>query len=157
MSSPVLESTTTLYEQDFYAWTQQQAELLRAGRLSELDTAHLLEEIESMGISERRELYSRIKVLLHHLLKWSYQPAARSSSWANTIDEQRDMLELLLQQSPSLRRLVPEAIDYSYPKARRAAARETGLAENTFPDLCPYQPEQILADDFWPGSEVESR
>lgn len=101
-SSPIvdLETKTSLYEQDFYAWLQQQAALLQAGRLTELDINHLIEEIDSMGISERRELYSRMKVLLQHLLKWEYQPELRSNSWANTLDEQRSSLELLLRHSP---------------------------------------------------------
>jgi hypothetical protein len=73
--------TTTLYEQDFYAWTQQQTALLRAGQLAQLDVENLIEEIESLGKQERQELENRLGVLLGHLLKWHYQPEARSKSW----------------------------------------------------------------------------
>lgn len=140
------------YEQDFYAWTQQQAQLLRAGQLTDADLEHLAEEIETLGASERRELESRLKVLLQHLLKWQYQPEQRSSGWSGTIDEQRDQLDSLLRQSPSLRRLVNQYLSYAYPKARRAAARETGLTQTSFPDVCPYTEQDILDADFWPDA-----
>ena len=86
------------YEQDFYGWTQEQAALLRGGQLHALDIANLIEEIEAMGRSEKRELQSRLMVLLVHLLKWKYQPARRGRSWQLTIEGQRenclDVLEL---------------------------------------------------------------
>jgi len=64
---------TSHYEQDFFAWSQEQAKLLRARRYSELDSDHLLEELESMGARERRELVNRLKILLAHLLRWQFQ------------------------------------------------------------------------------------
>jgi len=139
-----------LYEQDFYAWTQDQATRLRAGRIMALDREHLAEEIESMGINQRNDLKNRLRVLLQHLLKWQFQPQERSSSWVGTIVEQRDRVDLLLEDSPSLRRLLTEALAYSYPRARRAASRETELPLSTFPDACPYTLEQLLNDEFWP-------
>lgn len=69
-----------LYEKDFYAWTQKQAALLRAGKLSEIDIAHIAEEIDSRGRSEKRELISRLTILLLHLLKWDHQPDRRGAS-----------------------------------------------------------------------------
>ena len=84
---------TALHEQDFYAWTQEQAALLKFGRLAELDVQHLIEELENMGASEKRELISRLEILLIHLLKWQYQPALQSRSWLLTIEEQRLQLE----------------------------------------------------------------
>lgn len=140
----------SLYEQDFYQWTQHQAGLLRSGRLGEIDIEHVAEEIEAMGISDRRELESRLKVLLQHLLKWQFQPEQRSGSWRGSIDEQRDQLEILLRQSPSLHRFVPEAVEHSYPKARRAAALETGLSIGQFPESCHYSVQQVLDVDFLP-------
>ncbi len=92
-----------LYDQDFYAWANEQAGLLRAGRLSEADIEHIAEEIESMGKSEKRELVSRLTVLLLHLLKWQHQPAFRSKSWRLTLEEQRDRLEDHLADNPSLK------------------------------------------------------
>ncbi|MBF0393862.1 MAG: DUF29 domain-containing protein, partial [Alphaproteobacteria bacterium] len=70
-----------LYERDFFAWANEQAALLRAGNLSVADIEHIAEEIESMGRTERREMVSRLTVLLLHLLKWRYQPSRRGSSW----------------------------------------------------------------------------
>lgn len=141
-----------LYNQDFHAWTQQQVQLLRNGQLTSADWEHIAEEIETLGASERRELESRLKILLLHLLKWHYQPTARSSSWIGSIDEQRDQLESLLRQSPSLNPLVTDYLDHVYPKARRSAARESGLTPATFPEHCPYTKEQVLDAEFWPDA-----
>ena len=76
----------SLYDQDFYQWTQEQSELMKAGALSQLDISNLIVEVESMGKSQKRELLSRITVLLMHLLKWDYQPDRRSGSWKSTIN-----------------------------------------------------------------------
>src|SRR5271156_5748812 len=92
----------TLYDTDFYAWANKQAALLRAGRLSEADIENIAEEIESIGRSVRRELISRLTVLLVHLMKWYYQPALRSNSWHRTIEQQRLHLEEHLTENPTL-------------------------------------------------------
>ena len=94
---------TAEYEEDFYLWTVEQASLLRSGELSAIDAANIAEEIESMGRSDRRELKRRLIVLLTHLLTWRHQPEARSRSWSSTIREQRQQIELVLEDSPSLR------------------------------------------------------
>jgi hypothetical protein len=138
------------YDDDFFAWTAEQARLLRDGELADIDAANLAEEIESMGKSDRREIRSRLAVLLAHLLKWQFQPDGRSTSWAGTIVEQRQRIELVVADSPSLRSVVPETLDYAYRKARQLAATETTVAEATFPSVCPYTPEQILSEDFLP-------
>src|SRR5579872_5517180 len=91
------------YEKDFYAWAVHNARLLRAGKLSEIDVENIAEEIESMGKSEKRELISRLAILLSHLLKWKCQPERRSRSWKLTIKEQRFELIDLLAESPSLK------------------------------------------------------
>jgi hypothetical protein len=147
-----MSTNQSLYERDFHAWTEEQVKLLRAGQTAKADLAHIAEEIETLGASERRELESGLKVLLEHLLKWRYQPGARSSGWAGTIAEQRDQLDSLLRQSPSLHRLLPEYMSYAYPKARRAAALETGLATETFPEACPFTEAEVLETDFLPDS-----
>src|ERR1700723_630738 len=98
------------YDRDFYAWANKQAALLRAGKLGEADFEHIAEEIESMGKSEKRELVSRLTVLLVHLLKWQHQPVLRSKSWRLTLEEQRIRLENHLADNPSLKSSLNEAI-----------------------------------------------
>ena len=138
------------YDEDFFAWTEEQARLLRAGELAEIDALNLAEEVESVGRSDRREIRSRLIVLLTHLLKWRFQPDARSSGWLGTIREQRDQIELILEDSPSLRPVIAEALSRAYKKARMIASEETTLPETTFPAECPFTPDQILAEDFLP-------
>lgn len=127
-----------LYETDFYAWTQQQAALLRAGKLDEADIIHLAEEVESMGRSEKRELISRLSILLMHLLKWEYQPERRGASWEATIAVQRDDLADLLADNPSLRAGLEVALRDAYRKAVLLAVAETGLPKGRFPEVCPW-------------------
>ncbi|MDZ7622575.1 MAG: DUF29 domain-containing protein [Candidatus Competibacteraceae bacterium] len=140
------------YEQDRHAWATHTATLLRQGRMKEVDLTHLTEELDSMGASERRELYSRLKVLLVHLLKWRYQPERQSDRWGYAIDEQRDQLIYLLRQSPSLKPTVPGVVEEAYLTARRFAARETRLPPATFPERSPFTVDQILDPDYWPDA-----
>ena len=142
-----------LYEQDFYAWANQQAGLLRAGKLSEADIEHIAEEIESMGKGEKRELASRLTVLLLHLLKWQYQPGRRGASWQATIRVQRRDLAVHMADNPSLKSLLPQVIGQAYGSAIIEAGVETGLLETTFPTVCPWSFEQISDPDFWPGEQ----
>lgn len=143
-------SNSSLYEQDFYAWANEQAALLRDGRLAEADIANIAEEIESLGRSEKRELVNRLAVLLTHLLKWQYQPGLRSTSWRLTIEEQRQRLADHLAENPSLRATLDGSITSAYRLGRIAAARETGRDRSVFPVICAWSPQQILSDDFWP-------
>lgn len=138
------------YDTDFYAWTQDQGRMLRAGCFSELDLSNLAEEIESIGRSEKRELTNRLVVLLAHMLKWATQPARRSRSWTNTIREQRDQAELLLRDSPSLRPLLTEIVADAYRLGRRSAIGETNMVAGRFPATCPWDNEQVLNEAFLP-------
>lgn len=143
-------SESSLYDRDFYAWANEQAALLRAGKLSQADIEHIAEEIESMGKSEKRELTNRLIVLLLHLLKWQYQPGRRGSSWNATIRVQRRDLGRRLRDNPSLKAAIPEAVLDAYGDAVIGAADETGLPESKFPTVCPWSFEQIMDDTFWP-------
>ena len=145
-------NTLVSYHQDFHAWAVQNAELIRQGRLGELDWDHIAEELESMGASERRELLNRLQILVMHLLKYQFQPERRGKSWKLTIIHQRTAIERLTQQSPSLKHLLenPEEIQDIYRKAVREAALETDLETSLFPLDCPYSLDEILDDDFWP-------
>jgi hypothetical protein len=138
------------YDEDMFAWTEEQARLLRAGEFAQLDIENIAEEIESMGRNIRRKLRNRLAVLVMHLLKWQYQPAHRSPSWSATIAEQRDQVADLLDESPSLRSLPGQELAKLYRSATSKAVRDTGLPQTTFPIECPFTPEQILAEDFLP-------
>ena len=96
-----------------------------------------------MGKSEKRELKSRLIVLLMHLLKWQYQPEKRSESWRSTITEQRICIELLLEDSPSLQPLLIEIFADCYEKARLKASEETGIKLNFFPKESPFTLEDV--------------
>ncbi|MHB8249434.1 MAG: DUF29 domain-containing protein [Acidithiobacillus sp.] len=136
-----------LYEQDFLAWVEDQAEALRTRQIGALDWDNLVEEIESMGASQRRELGSRLAVLLMHLVKWHWQPEKRSKSWQLTILEQRREIRRLLKASPSLQRFIPDEIPEAWMDARKAASTETDIPALTFPTECPWDAEtQVLAD-----------
>jgi hypothetical protein len=140
----------SLYESDFYAWANEQAALLRAGKLSAADIENIAEEIESMGRSEKRELVSRLKVLFLHLLKWQFQPGLRSNSWRLTVKEQRREVAHHLKDNPSLKARLSETMADAYEIAVIEAERETGLPETTFPAACPWPFERLMDADFWP-------
>jgi hypothetical protein len=140
------------YDEDFLLWTQRQAAFIRAGQFDLVDWENVALEIETMGRRERRELGTRLKVLMMHLLKWQFQPQKRSKSWRATINDQRDEIEQLLEESPSLRRETEALIGKRYRVARANAAGETGLALRTFPSRCPLAAEQILDATYFPGA-----
>jgi hypothetical protein len=142
--------SNTLYDTDFYAWTQEQAALLRAGKLHDVDLANVAEEIESLGKSEWRALGSRLDVLVMHLLKWRYQVGRRSHRWQSTIWTQRRDIQRLLRISSSLRRQVPTMLLEDYASIRQQAATETRMPLATFPEACPWTVAQVLDEDFWP-------
>jgi hypothetical protein len=133
-----------LYEQDETAWLDVMAELVRAGRYEELDFGHLGEYLRDMARRDRREVDSRLRVLIAHLLKWTHQPERRSRSWRATIIEQRQELTGLLE-SGTLRNHAQAALPRVYPQAVERAEAETGLPPGTFPADCPWTPEQLEA------------
>jgi Domain of unknown function DUF29 len=144
---------SSLYETDFYAWTQEQSELINLGRWSSLDASNLVEELESLGRKERQELRNRLGILLGHLLKWQFQPEQRSNSWRGTIREQRAQINLLLKDSPSLKPYLQETLQDAYELGTALAIQETQLAEDTFPENCPYSLADTLEASFLPAAE----
>ncbi|AYJ92224.1 TPA: DUF29 domain-containing protein [Klebsiella pneumoniae] len=140
----------TRYDTDVVAWANEQAALLRAGKLSQLDIENIAEEIEDVGKSEKRELASRMAVLLAHLLKWQFQPGRRGSSWQRTIKEQRKSVRLRIRKTPSLKVCLADSewLEEVWSDAVANAAEETGL--DGFPDNCVWSSIQILDEDFYP-------
>lgn len=140
-----------LYEQDFTAWIEDQAQALRTRQIGALDWDNLLEEIESMGRSEKNALKSRLRVLLMHLIKWKWQPEKRSQSWLETIIEQRASIEEILEMSPSLgTTTLPDAFSGVWAKAISLAALETGLPPSAFSPTCPWSMDEVLREDWMP-------
>jgi len=123
-----------LYDKDFYQWTQVCARLIRERRLDCVDLPNIAEEIRDLGKRDKREVYSRLIVLIAHLLKLQIQPERRSQSWIRTIRTQRRELELVLTDSPSLRSRAQRKLPALYTRAVEEALGETGIAPNPLPD-----------------------
>jgi hypothetical protein len=138
------------YDSDIIAWANEQARLLRAGQFSQLDIEHIAEEIEDVGKSEKRELASRMALLLAHLLKWLHQPERRSNSWRRTIKEQRNAIGICIRKTPSLKAELSDADWWAgvWSDAVAKASEETGL--EGFAESCPWAIERILEADWLP-------
>jgi hypothetical protein len=146
----------SLYENDFYGWVQTTVKQLRERDLTNLDWDNLIEEVESLGKQEKRELVNRLIVLLMHLLKWEYQPEKRSKSWLVTIKIQRIEIAKHIKNNPSLKPYIADAIINAYEIAILEAVKETELSFKTFPSSCPYSWEEIENDNFFPGIDYDS-
>ena len=142
--------STSLYDQDLSAWAAHNAQLLRNGQFNDLDIEHLIEELDDMGKSERRGIYSHQKVLLMHLLKWQFQPAKQTPSWRYTIRNARRELKYLIDDNPSLKNFPQLKLQSAYIDAVIMAAGETGLDEGEFPSVCPFTVEQLLDEEWIP-------
>jgi hypothetical protein len=143
-------SPADLYDRDFHEWTIRNAELLRSGRAVDADLVHIAEEIEDMGKRERRELLSRLGVLIAHLLKWQAQPERRGRSWSATIRLQRREIANLVDQMPSLRPYLVESLSRAYEEGALTASAETGLPVEAFPSTCPFDLDGVLDIEFLP-------
>lgn len=132
------------YEKDFFKWTQVQAELLKNGMIDKLDLKNLAEEIQSLGISDLKELRSRLRIIMLHLLKWEFQSEKRSKSWLISINNSRDEIKDLLEFSPSLKTKIDEQIPKAYESARRGASEETEIDIKKFPKECPWNFKQLM-------------
>jgi hypothetical protein len=136
------------YDRDFNLWLGQTVALLKEGRFKELDLENLIDELESMSRRDRREILSRLKVVLMHILKWHYQPDLRCGSWESSIRNNRDEITQILLDSPSLKPYPQTVLEQAYAIARKNAASETGLPLTVFPEICPFSIEQVLAEEF---------
>jgi hypothetical protein len=138
------------HDEDFYGWAMATANLLKTKQYSEVDMDSVIEELESMGISQKQALRIFLKELLLHLLKWQYQPALRSTSWKISIIKQRDAVKDSLDDNPGIRQFLTELLLKAYKRACLDAMLQTGLDKKTFPKECPYTFEQLMDDEFYP-------
>jgi hypothetical protein len=146
MPEKTTSSLWAMYEQDETAWLEEMAKLVSQRRFDELDHEHLQEYLLDMARRDKREVLSRLVVLLSHLLKWDHQPEQRSNSWHGTILAQRDELQGLLE-SGTLRRYASEVLPKAYKKAIQRAAAESGLAKDAFPGECHLALEDVVPPD----------
>ena len=156
-SSSAPPQTSPTYDSDFYGWTQAQAVYLRNQDWNRLDISNLVEEIEALGKQQQQELRNRLSILIGHLLKWQYQPQKRSRSWQSTIQIQRIDITDLLDDNPSLKPYITEAIAKAYRKAIMLAGNETQLSTDTFPAQCPYNWSALTDEQFYPGDAETER
>ncbi len=132
------------YEADFYAWAKTQSTLLKQRDFSKIDLKHIIEEIDSLGRSERSALKNQMIRLLMHLLKIKYQAEKHTKSWDKSIGNARLAIERIVEENPSLKRELKKVLEESYPHARKKAHIETGLKIETFPKECPWTLKDVL-------------
>ena len=146
------EPANSLYERDFYSWTQEQSRLLKNGHLDKLDLANLTEEIETLGRSELSSLRSSYKLIAMHLLKLMVQPAMATTSWTLTIKRERGTIEDLLDENPGLKPKRRDTFLKAYASARRDAGAETNLGIAAFPIDPPFDVDQVENPGYWPNA-----
>lgn len=135
---------TTLYEKDFHAWSLEQANILKKKDFEMLDFEHLVEEIETLGNSDKRALRSYLTIVLLHMLKIKFQPEKHTKSWDRSIVNSKMEIRITLQENPSLKRLLNNYLESSYETAKAEAEKETGIDFDKFPVKCPWTIEEIL-------------
>ena len=155
-----LMQKTILYQQDYNLWLQENIKAIQEKRFNDLDYENLLQELEDMGKAEKNALVSNLKILIAHLLKLKIQydaPEQMKKSWYASIDEHRERVSDALDNIPSLKSYLNEAIEKSYSGARKLAIKEGKRAdfgvrkplENEYPQECPFSVEEILDEDFY--------
>ena len=146
----ILQDLYTLYEQDYVQWCEATVAQLKAGDLTGLDVDHLIEEIERLGKRDRRELKSRLTVLLAHLLKRTYVDSPENfNGWELTIREQRRQIEDLLDDSPSLNAHVREIFERCWERAIADVRLE--YSSTLFPDAWAFDGDikALLSTQYW--------
>ena len=139
------------YEDDFYGWAMANASLLKKRKFNEADMNHIIEEMEALGRSNRRELVSRLGVLIAHLMKWQYQTSLRKGGWQGTIERQRIEISDVLEENPSLKSQIEEIMPKAYKYALSILKEETPLDLKSLPSECPYTFIQMMDDEFFPN------
>jgi hypothetical protein len=140
------ETRRALYDRDFALWVDEQVAALRAGDLPGLDLPNLIEELEGLTKRDQRALGSQVKRIMAHLLKQRYQPRRATRSWQDSIENGREEIADILEQSPSLRHILPGLMTKNYPRAVAQAARDTGLSTERFPERPPFDLAEVLGE-----------
>ena len=143
----------TLYDQDYYLWLRTTINQLRAGQFSSVDLDNLLEELESMGRSQKRTVKSLLIRLFEHLLKLTYWDVERERNqghWKGEIRTFRREIKDQLKDSPSLKPYILEIFDECYQDARKEASDRSQLPIDTFPVALVGSLEQILDENWFP-------
>jgi hypothetical protein len=135
------------YSDDFFGWTHEQIQLLKCKDYQNMDVIHLMQEIESLGNSERSKLESHLIILLMHLLKMKFQPERQTRSWGLSVINARFHANRTLKKNPSLKHHLDEILFEAYFSARLAASQETGLETDIFPEECPWNISEILEEN----------
>jgi hypothetical protein len=149
-SEPATDSQN-LYERDYYTWALRQARALKEHRLEELDWENLADEVEGLAKTERRELRSRLGVLLEHLIKWQFEPQRRTRSWRATVAVQRVEIRQHLDENPGLRPSIPDVLADAYEAGRtKISIRFLRSSDPQPPRSCPWTFEQVMDEQFWP-------
>jgi hypothetical protein len=162
-----MSDLSNLYDEDFIAWSKEQAEALRAAARSgsnlALDWENLAEEVEGLGVPERRALYSQVQRAIRHLLKLQFSPATDPRrGWWESVNDARSEIEAILRMSPSLKNELRSVIE---EEASRASGRaivdlerygETNRATSAQIRAASYTEEQILGDWFPPEPEPQA-
>ena len=144
--SRTVPSAPSLYDEDFALWVEQQVGLIKAGDAAALDVANLVEELEGLTKRDVRALGSQLQRIMLHMLKQRYQPERASRSWADSIRHGRNEIEDILEESPSLRRRLPDLMSRRYPRAVADAASQTRLPVGTFPHEPPFSLAEVLGE-----------
>ncbi|WP_414545962.1 DUF29 domain-containing protein [Nostoc sp. CCY0012] len=142
-----------LYEQDFYLWIQTTVKLLKERNLEQLDIDNLLEEIDSIGRSEKKELETRLIVLIENLLKlqfWILDKDDNARSWRTNVVEQRRQILYILADRPSLKSILNHIFIDCYTDGRKDTIRKYQLSSELFPEQPPFSLEQVLKEYFIP-------
>ena len=149
-----MPASSSLYERDFYAWAERNARLLRDRNFTEADVANIAQEIEDMGISQRRELGSHLRQLLEHLLKIAFaqRPEAcdHLSGWQKEIRNHRREIADLLERMPSLERFLDQELKGAFEKAREDFLAEYPVPAGAIPPSCPFTQDKVLDLQFLP-------
>ena len=148
---------STLYDTDFYGWTQQQSQALRAAAKAlpstpeSLDWENLADEIDSLGREQAAKLRSSLRLVLTDLLTWTQKPRLPTAGWRSSIGRERGQIRQYLQDNPSLTARLEELLPGAYEDARKGAADATGVPVRTFKPTSPFTVEQVLDEEFWPA------